>query len=77
VKQFRDERNGQFGFDGQWDRLCTCGHRLGVHGAGGVDCLAGTNVPDDPNPRGIFCDCEKFRQSRKRAALHAPSVTKQ
>ena len=61
MKQFRDVHNGQFGFDGQWDRLCVCGHRLGVHGCAGVECLAGTNVPDDPNPRGVECLCTKFK----------------
>lgn len=68
-QQFRDVRNGQFGFDGNWDRMCVCGHKLGVHGMGGVDCMAGTNVPDDPNPRGVWCDCEKFRPSRRKADL--------
>lgn len=66
MKQFRDVHNGQFGFDGNFDRLCKCGHRLGVHGPAGVECLAGTNVPDDPNPRGVECPCVKFRPSGKR-----------
>lgn len=64
--QARDHRTGEYAFDGNWDRMCVCGHRLGVHGDGGLDCLAGTNVLDDPSPRGAFCNCLKFRQSRRK-----------
>lgn len=64
--QLRDPQSGQFAFDGRWDRLCVCGHTLGVHCAGGFDCLAGTNCTNDPNPPGKFCDCQKFCLSRRR-----------
>lgn len=61
----RDDRNGQFAYDGKFERLCICGHTLGVHAVGGFDCLAGTNCLDDPHP-GKHCDCQKFRQSRRK-----------
>lgn len=74
-RQFRDVHNGQFGFDGDFDRLCKCGHRLGVHGPAGVECLAGTGVMDDPGPRGVECPCTKFKLSGKRAAVTRPATT--
>lgn len=63
--QFRDGSNGQFAFQNNWERMCVCGHTLGVHGEGGFDCLNGTGVPNQTKPRD-FCDCKKFRQSRKK-----------
>ena len=57
------EANGKFGFDNKWHRLCTCGHRLGVHAA-----------PNDRSTRPCFnedsgiegatgesCDCKHFK----------------
>jgi hypothetical protein len=66
--QNREPGNMRFAFDGDMNRMCTCGHRLGVHGPGGIECLAGTNVWDDPNPRGVECECTKFKQSRRKAS---------
>jgi hypothetical protein len=63
-RQVRDSVTGQYAFDGDFARMCTCGHTLGVHAAGGFDCLAGTGVLDDPSP-GTTCECRKFRQSRR------------
>lgn len=64
--QFRDQTSGEYAFDGRFDRMCVCGHALGVHTAGGFDCLAGTNCMDDPHP-GKHCDCQKFHQSRRKS----------
>lgn len=64
AKQDRDARNGQYAFDGKLDRMCGCGHTLGLHGQGGSDCMAGTGCMNDPHP-GTFCDCEKFHQARR------------
>jgi hypothetical protein len=63
--QNREPGNMRYAFDGDMERVCTCGHRLGVHGPGGIECLAGTNVPDDPNPPGAECECVKFKTPRK------------
>ena len=57
----RNPDDGRFGFDGNMDRICVCGHLLGVHGPRGIECLAGTNVPDDPNPPGVECSCTRFK----------------
>jgi hypothetical protein len=56
--QNRDERNGQFTFDGNLQRLCVCGHTLGSHYAVAPhECC----VKD--------CDCiNRFRPSRRRPA---------
>lgn len=70
-REQKRETNGQYAFDGNLDRLCVCGHTLGVHGAGSpADCLlyslpkaeqlqnVGGDKPD--------CGCLKFRLSRKK-----------
>lgn len=59
--QNREPGTKRFAFGDDFDRMCRCGHRLGVHGPGGIECLAGTNVPNDPNPRGVECACTKFK----------------
>jgi hypothetical protein len=64
--QNREPGNMRFAFDNNFERMCICGHKLGVHGPGGIECLAGTNVPDDPNPPGVECECVRFKPSRKR-----------
>ena len=66
--QPREQESGRFAYDGDFDRLCRCGHRLGVHTAGGLDCLAGSGVTDDPSSAGELCDCRKFRPQIKRKA---------
>ncbi len=63
--QFRDQTNGQFAMQNNWDRMCVCGHVLGSHCAGGFDCLHGTGA-EMPRAPGEHCDCQKFRQSRKK-----------
>lgn len=57
----RNPDDGRFAFDGNMNRICACGHLLGVHGPRGIECLAGTNVPNDPNPPGIECPCTRFQ----------------
>lgn len=56
----RDPVTGQYAFDGNSDRICTCGHRLGAHIAGGFEC--GTNSADHPETKG--CRCKIFKQAR-------------
>jgi hypothetical protein len=60
--QDRDTRNGRFDFDGNMNRLCKCGHRLGDHFAVAPrECM---NSPEgSSNPT---CDCLKFRLPRRR-----------
>ena len=61
--QIRDQLNGQYSFDGNWERFCVCGHTLGVHTA------------DSPRACGnygtglIDCDCRKFRPTKKKMEL--------
>lgn len=64
--EYRDGATGRYSYFGGFDRLCVCGHTLGIHCAGGFDCFAGSNcnIPDDPG--GLRCDCQKFRLSRKK-----------
>ena len=30
-RRSRSKATGRYGYDGNFDRLCVCGHRLGVH----------------------------------------------
>ena len=62
--------DGQYTFD-KMDRLCTCGHKLGVHTAAraknsdGVyeqPCMAADEPPYDVE----HCDCDCFKPARKR-----------
>jgi hypothetical protein len=54
-------RDGRFTYDGDYDRLCRCGHRLGVHaGAAPHDCFN-----EDPSVGdGCECKCQKFRPAK-------------
>lgn len=77
--QNRDKRDGRYTFDGKWDRLCVCGHELGVHyGAAPHECdnlnrvhSMGEKHPQAFRVQAKSCDCQKFRPSRKKAGLHA------
>lgn len=52
----RDPMTGQYAYDGDYDRVCRCGHILGVHVDGGFECI---NVDvGDRTP----CACRKFRE---------------
>lgn len=66
--QNREPGNKRFAFNNDFSRICICGHTLGVHGPGGIECLVGTNVPDDPNPPGVECECVRFKQSRRKSS---------
>jgi hypothetical protein len=59
-KRARDPVTGQYAFDQDFERLCKCGHTLGVHIAGGFDCI--NSVEGD----GDKCDCTKFRPLKKK-----------
>jgi hypothetical protein len=68
--EYRDT-NGQFAYFGGFDRMCVCGHTLGIHCAGGFDCFAGQNgFKAEAESAGLKtpCDCQKFRPSRKKTA---------
>lgn len=74
--QARDRSTGQYSFEGQWDRLCVCGHELGVHAAEAPhDCMNSdrVNIYGAADPRAFRfqktdCACLKFRLSRKKAS---------
>ena len=54
----RERATGRYSFDGNWDRLCVCGHKLAVHLAEAPhDC-------DSASHHGPACDCPKFRPAR-------------
>lgn len=53
--KLRDPVTGQYAYDRYWERMCRCGHSLGVHVSGGFDCI--NVVEGDRTP----CDCDKFR----------------
>lgn len=51
----RERSTGRYGFDGNWERLCTCGHRLGFHtGVAPHSCIASDFIKCD-------CECTRFR----------------
>lgn len=58
-ENYRDPVTGQYDFDGDWDRVCVCGHRLGSHIAGGHECIV-----HDCEPGAAECACPRFRQKR-------------
>lgn len=66
--RLRDPVSGQFAFDGGFDRVCRCGHTLGVHVSGGFECV-NADTGD-----GAHCACVKFRPVRQaRAGTDRPS----
>lgn len=60
----RDTQTGQYAFDQDFDRLCKCGHSLGVHSSGGFYCDA--DAIGNKEPEAIGCQCERFQPSGKR-----------
>jgi hypothetical protein len=50
--------DGKFDYS-DMDKMCRCGHRLGVHGAAGPRGCMNNDCGD-----GEDCDCEKFRPQR-------------
>ena len=50
-------RDGRYGYAGDQERLCVCGHKLGVHtGEAPHDCLG-------PDLHG-GCDCPRFKLAK-------------
>lgn len=58
--QNRDRADGRFTFDGNWDRLCVCGHKLGAHLAAGKHPCDNANHGKD----GSECECPRFRPAK-------------
>jgi hypothetical protein len=55
----RDKSSGQYSYQNKFERLCVCGHTLGMHtGDAPHECIAGDFLP------GVTCDCVKFRLQR-------------
>lgn len=65
----RDPVTGQFAYDEDFDRMCRCGHTLGVHLAGGFDCI---NIERSAGGSGEACNCTRFTPTRKRAIRKSP-----
>jgi hypothetical protein len=69
----RDSRTGQYAFQNDWDRLCRCGHELGVHGEGGFDCFNADRDNIGAPYAGRFpatsCGCMKFRPTGWRVGV--------
>jgi hypothetical protein len=68
----RNRHTGQYSYENKWDRLCVCGHTLGVHAA------------DAPHPcfnedaglkgaTGEPCDCQRFKPVRVKKEPVLPS----
>ncbi len=63
----RSRKTGRYSFEGQWDRLCKCGHPLRHHLAEDPHgCIAGDFGADD-------CDCERFRPASAKNPSTSPS----
>ncbi len=61
--QDREKATGRYGFEGDFDRLCVCGHRLGVHLAKAPhECVREEAGKSDG------CGCVRFRVQRKRTS---------
>lgn len=71
-RTYRDPATGRYDYDGDFDRLCKCGHSLGVHSQGGYYC--DTDAIGSSEPEAIGCKCERFRPSGKR--LTSSSLTR-
>lgn len=67
---YRDPATGQWDYDNDYDRLCKCGHSLGVHSQGGYYC--GTDPIGHNEPEAKGCKCERFRPTGKRRDLICP-----
>lgn len=67
TKEIRREADGRYGFDGNWERLCVCGHTLGIHAAqndtGKRPCF--NEDSGIVGATGEPCDCKHFRPSKK------------
>lgn len=67
------DQQGRYDYKNDWDRLCVCGHTLGVHSAGSpAECLLYSfgdqwhqETQDHQHQPDKNCGCEKFRPKRK------------
>lgn len=62
--RYRDPETGRYDYEGDFDRLCKCGHSLGVHSQGGYYC--DTDAIGSGELEAVGCKCERFRPSGKR-----------
>lgn len=67
------DQQGRYDHEGDWDRLCVCGHTLGVHcGGSPTDCLLYSFADytkerkSHANQPSVDCGCEKFRAKRSK-----------
>lgn len=67
ANEYREPGTGRFAYWNDFDRLCKCGHSLGVHIAGGFEC--GTDTGGNSERDAAGCKCERFRPSGKRRAV--------
>lgn len=51
--EYRDPETKRYSFYGRFDRVCACGHTLGIHIAGGFECGS------------VGCSCERFVPAKK------------
>lgn len=68
MSQPRERETGRYGFDGDFERLCVCGHPLGLHTAEAPhECLAidAHSIDTERFQRPLpDCDCIRFKRSR-------------
>lgn len=61
------DTTGRYGFDGKMERVCVCGHRLGLHAAPNAartrPCF---NEDTGLGGSGEACSCLNFRLTRKK-----------
>ena len=62
-KEYREPGTGRYSYWNGFDRICKCGHTLGIHIAGGFEC------------GGKDCTCQKFKPSGKRAEIGSVEET--
>lgn len=67
IWEARNRHTGQYSYEGQWDRLCRCGHTLGVHaGEAPHPCFNGDSGMEGAT--GEPCDCPRFRPAKVKKA---------
>lgn len=59
----RNHKTGQFSYEGNYERMCICGHTLGIHAAEAPhDCFnEDTGIK---GTTGESCSCAKFRPKK-------------
>jgi hypothetical protein len=73
ARQNRERGTGRYAFDGEFDRLCECGHTLGVHTAErGRDFESGRMMQECINHDvgdGTLCNCVCFKPAKSPAGV--------